>query len=335
MMLRTLFARRAALVLFLLFLLAGKPAADNRPYDPLAVAGSPPAQILDLVAVDTQRQREIPVRVCLPPGGSPAPVVLFSHGLGGSREGSAFLGRHWAGRGYVAVFLQHPGSDASVWQDVPLLQRMAAMKKAAGIENFLLRVKDVPAVLDQMARWNAAGGHALAGRADLTAIGMSGHSFGAVTTQAVSGQAFPAVDGSFTDARIRAAVVMSPSSPRRGSDPGQAFGGVRIPWMLMTGTKDVSAIGDADLESRLAVYPALPPGGKYELVLDGAEHSAFTDRPLPGETGKRNPNHHRAILALSTAFWDAWLRRDAAARAWLEGAGPASVLEKKDRWQRK
>jgi predicted dienelactone hydrolase len=335
MTMRMPIGRPAALVGALLLLLAGDPAADSRPYDPLAVAGSPPAQTLDLVAVDTQRQREIPVRVYLPAGRIPAPVVLFSHGLGGSREGSAFLGRHWAGRGYVAVFLQHPGSDASVWQGVAPLQRMAALKKAAGIENFLLRVKDVPAVLDQIARWNAAGGHALAGRVDLTAIGMSGHSFGAVTTQALSGQAFPAADGSFTDARIRAAVVMSPSSPRRGADPGQAFGGVRIPWMLMTGTQDLSVIGDADLESRLAVYPALPPGGKYELVLDGAEHSVFTDRPLPGETGKRNPNHHRAILALSTAFWDAWLRRDPAARAWLDGAGPASVLEKKDRWQRK
>lgn len=48
----------------------------------------------------------------------------------------------------------------------------------------------------------------------------------------------------------------------------------------------------ADLASRLSVYPTLPPGGKYELVLDGAEHSAFTDRALPGETEKRSPNHH-------------------------------------------
>ena len=106
--------------------------------------------------------------------------------------------------------------------------------------------------------------------------------------------------------------------------------------MLMTGTKDlVPLIGKADMKSRLAVYPALPPGGKYELVLDRAEHSAFTDRPLPGDTEKRNPNHHRAILALSTAFWDAYLRDDPAAKAWLDGDGPKSVLEKDDRWQRK
>ena len=89
------------------------------------------------------------------------------------------------------------------------------------------------------------------------------------------------------------------------------------------------------MASRLAVYPALPAGGKYELVLHNAEHSAFTDRALPGDTQQRNPNHHRAILALSTAFWDAYLRNDPAAKAWLDGDGPSSVLEKDDRWQKK
>lgn len=70
-------------------------------------------------------------------------------------------------------------------------------------------------------------------------------------------------------------------------------------------------------------------------MLDSAEHSAFTDRALPGDASPRNPNHHRVILALSTAFWDAWLRGDEAARGWLDGDGPRSVLEKGDRWQRK
>ncbi len=303
-------------------------------YDPLAVSDRPNTEPLDLTVKDEARGREIPIRVYLPARTERQPMVLFSHGLGGSREGSAYLGKHWAARGYVAVFLQHPGSDTSVWQDKPKADRMAAMRQAAGLENFLLRVKDVPAVLDQLQRWNRTERHPLAGRLDLERVGMSGHSFGAVTTQAVSGQSFLGGTTPFADPRIKAAVVMSPSSPRRG-DPKQAFAAVKVPWMLMTGTKDVSPIGDADMKSRLGVFPALPPGGKYELILDRAEHSAFTDRPLPGDTEKRNPNHHRAVLALSTAFWDAWLRDDAAAKAWLDGEGPRSLLEKNDGWQRK
>ena len=139
-----------------------------------------------------------------------------------------------------------------------------------------------------------------------------------MTTQAVSGQSFGSAGALFTDRRIRAAVALSPSSPRRG-DAATAFGSIAIPWMLMTGTRDTAPIGDTDVASRLRVFPSLPPGDKYELVLADAEHSAFSDRALPGDQAARNPNHHRAILALSTAFWDAYLRRDEAALAWLQG----------------
>ncbi|HEY5315638.1 MAG TPA: dienelactone hydrolase, partial [Pirellulales bacterium] len=287
----------------------------------------------DLTVVDASRSREIPVRVYLPDDKAPAPVVLFSHGLGGSRQGSAYLGEHWAARGYVVVYMQHAGSDEGVWKNVPPLKRLAAMQKAAGLDNFLLRVKDVPAVLDQLERWNKTDGHELAGRLDLNRVGMSGHSFGAITTQAVSGQTYP-LGGRFTDRRIKAAVAMSPNAPRQG-DARQAFGSVAIPWMLLTGTYDTAAIGNATVESRLAVFPALPPGGKYELVLERAEHSAFSDRPLPGDAQPRNPNHHRVILALTTAFWDAYLNDNQEAKSWLDGDGPRKVLEARDRWQKK
>ena len=303
-------------------------------YDPLVKSARFNPETIDLTVHDAKRNRDIPIRVYLPLKKPPEPVVLFSHGLGGSREGSAYLGNHWAGTGYVTVFLQHPGSDISVWQEKPAGQRMAAMRKAANEQNFLMRVKDISAVLDQLERWNREDGNVLKERMNLHSVGMSGHSFGALTTQALSGQATARGRIMFPDARIKAAVIMSPSSPRRGS-PRAAFGRVTLPWLLMTGTKDISRIGNTDLKSRLAVFPALPPGDKYELVLYGAEHSAFTDRALPGNRQPRNPNHHRVILALTTAFWDTYLRNDAAAQEWLRGDGPKSVLEGNDRWQSK
>jgi hypothetical protein len=71
---------------------------------------------------------------------------------------------------------------------------------------------------------------------------MSGHSFGALTTQGVSGQQAFGGLVNFTDDRIKAAVAFSPSSPRAGKAE-RAFGKVEIPWMLMTGTKDLSPNG--------------------------------------------------------------------------------------------
>lgn len=325
--------RPAALALLASALFLARSPAARAAYDPLAEA---PAAGAVLEAVVEDGSREIPLRVYTPAKlGAPAPVVLFSHGLGGSRAGSAYLGKHWSARGYVAVFLQHPGSDESIWKEVPQAERMEAMREAASPSNFMKRASDVAAVLDALEAWSAKGsGHELAGKLDLAHVGMSGHSFGALTTQAVSGQRVPLAGDRFVDARIQAAIAMSPSKPRRGSSE-DAFGAVKIPWLLMTGTLDTAPIGDATVASRLAVFPALPPGGKYELVLDRAEHSAFSERALRGDSQPRNPNHHRAVLALSTAFWDAYLRSDAAARAWLDGDAARSVLEAKDRWQRK
>jgi predicted dienelactone hydrolase len=307
-------------------------------YDPLALPAGEPAAPLDLDVRDHDRGRTMPIRLFLPLDAIPAapcPVVLFSHGLGGSREGCGYLGGHWSRRGYTAVFLQHPGSDNAVWKEAPAKRRLAAMRDAASLENFRLRVQDVSAVLNALDEWNREPGHPLVGRLDLDRVGMTGHSFGAQTAQAVSGQSFPVVGRRFTDPRIKAAVIMSPGTPHGRLDPGDAFADVAIPWLLMTGTKDTAAIGGQTIESRLAVFPALPEGRAYEVVFHDAEHAAFTDRALPGDRESRNPNHHRAILAVSTAFWDAFLKNDGNASVWLDGPGPKTILEPDDRWQRK
>lgn len=320
------------LKILLVLLLAAGATAEAVGYDPLAVTVSATPKILDLTVHDAARKRDLPIRVYLPTNAAPEPVVLFSHGLGGNRAGSQFLGEHWAARGYVAVFLQHPGSDDSIWRGQPPRERLPDMNRAASLQNFLLRVQDVPAVLNQLELWNADTNHPLAGRMNLKKIGMSGHSFGAVTTEAVSGESLPFGGQKFTDPRITAAVAFSPSAPQAGS-AARAFGAVKIPWLLMTGTRDNSPIGRETAKSRLVVYPNLKLAPKYEVVLDRAEHSAFTDRALPGDREPRNPNHHRVILAVSTAFWDAYLRDDAAARAWLNSEQPRSVMEAQDVWQ--
>lgn len=320
---------QAFIALALLVAVPSKIHAVN--YDPLAVNSETNITQLELTVHDSARDRDLPVHVYLSTYSGPAPVIMFSHGLGGSRYGSAFLGKHWALRGYVVVFLQHPGSDDSVWKNAAETQRMGALRGAASLKNFQLRVQDVSSVFDQMETWNKDKTSSLFGRLDMQKVGMSGHSFGAVTTQAVSGESFPLNGHNLNNSRIKAAVIMSPSSSIGSQE--QAFGDVKTPWMLMTGTRDVSPIGNQDATSRLMVYPALHGSPKYELVLNNAEHSVFTDRALPGDREPRNPNHHRVILALSTAFWDAYLKGDPIALDWLKGPVPRSLMEKEDRWQ--
>jgi predicted dienelactone hydrolase len=300
-------------------------------YDPLRLPSDALPEPLLLEVQDGNRDRKLPLCVYLPTAPAAAPVILFSHGLGGSCRNNAHMGQHWSARGYVVVAMQHPGSDTSVWREARVGERRQAMQRAASGQNLKLRGEDTGAVLDQLAVWHRTGDHALHGRLDLEHVAMSGHSFGAVTTQLVGGQWVPLFGNRFTDARIDAALALSPSAPRRG-EAKVAFEPVKIPWLLMTGTEDLSPIGDIDLADRLAVYPALPTTiDRYELVLDGADHGAFGDRSA--RRGEHNPNHPRVMLALSTAFFDANLRGDAAARAWLHGDGPKGLLEAADRWQ--
>jgi hypothetical protein len=72
--------------------------------------------------------------------------------------------------------------------------------------------------------------------------------------------------------------------------------------------------------------------GSDELVLHDAEHYAFSDGQQPRKRD-RNPNHHRVILALSTAFWDTHLSGNQAARVWLLGDSPRKIMESNDQWQ--
>ncbi len=301
-------------------------------YDPLQKPKSVAATVAELVVQDEERSREIPLKLYLPAAKAPAPLILFSHGLGGTRNGCSYLGVHWSARGYVVVALQHRGSDDGVWRDLRLGQRIVAMRRAGSPENLALRVGDVRRVLDQLTTWNTTPEHPLAGRLNLQQIGMSGHSFGAITAQVLGGEKF-SEDGDRRDGRIRAVVALSPSIPHE-EDPAIAFESVAIPWLMITGTKDVVTMFKTNLESRLGVYRNLPEKiDRYELVLYEAEHSAFTDIRMAWDRGERNPNHHRAVLAVSTAFWDFYLRGDAQAGDWLKRDRVRSVLEQKDAWQ--
>ena len=297
-----------------------------------ATAAAPPQTLL-LDARDRERDRVVPLKIYLPVSSQPQPVVLFSHGLGGSRENNAYLGNHWAARGYVAVFMQHAGSDNRVWRQESLVQRLGALKRAANVQNTIARYQDVSFVIDQLERWARAKEHPLTGRMDLRHIGLAGHSYGAVTTLGLMGQRFP-VSRTFGDARIAAFLPMSPQ-PGKGLTPERSLGHITSPVLCMTGTKDGSPI-DPKLspESRQRVYAALPRGDKYQLVFEGGEHFAFGDSG-GFRTRGRDPNHHPAIQQISTRFWDAYLRDDAAAKAWLQSKAPRSDcnLDPKDVWQ--
>jgi predicted dienelactone hydrolase len=282
---------------------------------------------------DTARDRSVPVKLYLPAETAavkgPRPTIIFSHGLGGSREGYEYLGRHWAEQGYVSVHLQHLGSDAAVWKDNP--RPMDALRQAAAMPaNSLNRVLDVRFALDQLEKLNREPGP-LHGRIDLQRIGMAGHSYGAWTTLAVAGQVFFGPGGkelSGADPRIKAALPMSAPAPRdkTAAKLDAAFAKIKIPVMHMTGTLDDSPIGETKAAERRLPFDHIRGADQYLITFAGGDHMIFSGRGrLPGNREK-DEVFHRLILRASTAFWDAYLRDDAKAKEFLQRGGLEKTL---------
>src|SRR5690606_38334092 len=86
---------------------------------------------------------------------------------------------------------------------------------------------------------------------------------------------------------------------------------------------DESPVEGFGFEERLRVFDHAGGGAQYLLVLEGGDHMVFTgSRGQLAENPLRQPQED-IIKILSLAFWDAWLKDDERARAWL--GGPASA----------
>lgn len=282
-----------------------------------ATAADGPVQ--DLTWTDASG-RTLQVLVRWPAAGTPGPwpVLLHSHGLGGSREGGAAWGAAWAAAGHVVLHLQHAGSDLAAVRR----QGIAGSTTAARL---LDRCADVRQALDAVQRLQAAGADGW-GRVRPSACGLSGHSFGAHTVLAMAGQR-PPVGAPIDEPRLAAFVALSPTLPR--GDAARALAGVTRPVLLATGSEDGDVIGNgATPGNRRAVFDALPAGRKALLWLDGADHATFGGgtglraealrrRRGAGDAAALLPQHQALIAATGTDWWRAWLQDDAAARARL------------------
>jgi len=329
---------RKLIVLTVLILLVRSAAADSAATAPNSSYSQPGVAAVAVATYDwhdTVRNCTVPAKVYYPAeGAGPFPVILFSHGLGGSREGYGYLGRQWASHGYVSVHVTHIGSDTSVLQNP---RPMEAMRQAAADpRNILNRPKDISFAIDQLTVLNQNDPH-LKGRLALDKIGISGHSFGGYTTLAVAGEMF-SVGGGTTlgDARVKAALALSP--PAKNAPPAELdknFGAIKIPCFVMTGTLDDSPIGNTKAADRRLPFDHLRLADHYLMILNGGNHMIFAGSSLRFGAGAQDETFHAVIRAGSTAFWDAYLKGDAAAKTWLAEGGFKKLLDSAGTFEQK
>jgi dienelactone hydrolase len=259
---------------------------------------TPTVGVLDLQWRDERRARDVPVRLYLPAGEAPVPLVVFSHGIGGSRFGYSYLGRHWAENGWASLHLQHVGSDRDLWfgSVFGLVERL---RDAATDAEAVDRVHDLRFALDRVLDGPVAA------RLDALRIVAAGHSYGANTTLLAAG-ARVVRDGKpvvLRDERVRAAILLS-APPFYGERSFESIlGGIDMPSLHVTATADDIRIPGfrSGVDDRIAVFDAIGGRPKALAVFQGGSHSIFTDRTGTGGAAL-NAQVKAATRELTLAF---------------------------------
>ena len=303
--------------------LSNEPAAATPP-----IAAAPKSSAQDSISVanfewqDAARNRAVPVRLYLPDvtatGPAPVPLIVFSHGLGGSRNGYQYLGRFWASQGYASLHVQHIGSDNSLWLGNPFGLTMR-LTSAAQDSEAMARAKDVSFALTELLVMPS-----MAERLDANRIVAAGHSYGANTTMLLVGAAVPRKTDAghevlnLRDPRIKAAMLLSAPPFYGYGNPAAILGSIALPTLHITATgDDINIPGyGSGVDDRVNVFNAMGDVRKTLVVFTGGSHSIFTDRATTGGA-ELNPKIKAATQELSLAFLKQIFNGDAAAlTAW-------------------
>jgi dienelactone hydrolase len=257
------------------------------------------------------------------------PVVIFSHGTGGTGFEYTTLIEDLVSHGYVVASIEHPGmAFAVVFPDGKVVpprkdttpaglspeQRMQHMMASAGLE-IAQDAEDMVFVLNKLAALNQSEEKSfpLSGRLDLTRVAAAGHSAGGAN----------AARACQLDARIRACVSFDGSLP-----PAVAFPefpdkkGFSQPVLLL----EVDHTGDR-MPFPLAQYNAflkkkeaqliLCPPDSYDVVLKSAGlfHGSFSDYRLFAANGRPQETNEalhnlQLIESYTRAFLDKTLKQE-------------------------
>jgi predicted dienelactone hydrolase len=349
----------------------------------------PVGSIPNAVLHDAQRNKDLVMTIEYPTRGGPYPVIIFSHGFGGSNVGYTPLTEYWAGHGYIVIKPSHADSGKLG----PILaqrreERRAQMEKTRGqvrsrnprnaqqqpqstepdtlaeaiwatqtTADWVNRARDISLIIDNLATLEQKYPE-IAVKVDASKIGVGGHSYGAFTAMMISGMtssaATPPIQAA--DPRAKAALVFSPQGIGSLGLTQESWKDVKIPMFYVTGSLDFVTAGD--VKPRHDAFAYSPAGDKYFVSFTGARHMTFaggtladiSDEEIPvrqtnggyGGTDPLNPQmqpsrgmgggggtnlfqRERSIFNAakisSTAFWDAYLKNDSAAKDYLKPGG--------------
>ncbi len=254
------------------------------------------------------------------------PLIIFSHGSGGTRFGYTFFVEHMASHGYIVMTADHTGNARITLLDGEIVPAGGERRRASATD----RPNDVSFLIDEMTKRNRGADSRFTGRVDLEKIGATGMSFGGSTTMRVLE----------SDPRVKAGIMLAPG----GS------GGERVnkttPIMMMIGTEDATVRERGNARSRQ--YYEDSEGPRFLVEILDAGHFSFTN------VDQYNPNYgngigvgrritsdeeltylpisetHQIINSYATAFWGRFLKGERGYDAFLsENAYAGKIIFKR------
>jgi len=304
-------------------------APDTSPrtrYSGLEVGASTVGAIPDVLLRDNERNKDITLSVDYPTRGGPHPLIVLSPaGVLTNRE-YVGLSSYWAANDYVVIRVAHPDARGD-------------------------RARDLRFVLDSLDALEQRYPE-LQGKIDRTRIGAAGHEEGGQTAMELA-----------ADPRIKAVIAMAPSGGPEVKGPTLFIVPAPVPPPVQPGTTTAAAVAPSEAPPP-EVFARMPAGDKWAVIIEGARFQSFTGRlddvtraqaRARANTGDPfNPNDNvmtrdgrvvnRADYAAirqqdlfaivrgsALAFWDAYLKSDAAGRTALEKLGDrrGTTLERK------
>lgn len=181
-----------------------------------AAPGKAPTQTFPVAVSQftfTRAGRTLRTMVLYPKAAGRFPLVLWSHGLGGSPEAYQNVTQRIAAAGFVVAAPAYPFTNA----------------KASPINmgDMVNQPADASAVITEVLELDARAGSPLAGHIETGRVGAAGHSAGGYTTAGL-------LSGATRDNRIKGAVIVS------GGSMGGRFSGAATPVLFVHGDADAT-----------------------------------------------------------------------------------------------
>jgi predicted dienelactone hydrolase len=323
----------------------------------------------DVTLHDAARNKDLELRVRVPKideaKGQKAPeagwpLLVFSHGAGGSRDAFGGLQDLLASHGYVCIAPTHSDSIAlrrrSGEGGASELLTPEGRGKLRSEVKLAERVADCVLIVDKAADISAlaqkGGGHAFAVDRDRVAI--AGHSAGAYTAQLCAGVKIRGVAVGKTgtgfvsigDPRLKAAVIISGQGTASRALGEDSWSDLKIPIIVFTGSLDNSPPQMGDETPRTRQHPYVKSRGTakggppaYLMFIEGATHSSYSGKRTSSLLGEKPATDagevENATNAAVLTFLDAHVLGDAKALEVLSGDSLARTIPGKVRYEHK